>query len=178
MISLPIHGDVLRTPEHRFDGLPDFPWTPRYTEVDGLRIAAIDEGPRDAPAVLLMHGEPTWSFLYRKMIPVIRAAGYRAIARLFPSFVPATPEDPERAASERAWELFERWDKPFLTLFGSRDPITRSGERMWQQRVPGARGRPHAIVRGAGHFIQEDQGEEVTRRVVAFIGATPAGLGG
>ena len=76
-----IHQDrVLRTPEARFAGLTDFPYTPHYLELGGLRMAYIDEGPRDAPPVLLMHGEPTWSYLYRKMIPVLVAAGHRVLA--------------------------------------------------------------------------------------------------
>jgi hypothetical protein len=75
MNALPIVTDFLRTDESCFSHVPDFPYTPHYLEVGGLRVAYIDEGPRDAPAVLLMHGEPTWSFLYRKMIPVLLAAG-------------------------------------------------------------------------------------------------------
>jgi haloalkane dehalogenase len=302
--SLPRVQRVLRTPEYRFSNLPDFPYRPRWTQVGGLRIAHVDEGPRAASPVLLMHGEPTWSFLYRKMLPVLVAAGHRVVApdlvgfgrsdkpasvadysyrnhvlwmrawlaandlrgitlfcqdwgsliglrmaaemperfdrivlgngglptgatpmprafrvwrafsrwsplfpigrivnagcaqklrpeeiaaydapfpdlsyktaaRLFPGFVPATPADPERANNERAWEVFTRWEKPFLTLFGSRDPITRGGERVWQQRVPGAQGQPHEIIRGAGHFLQEDKGPEVAARIVSFIGSTP-----
>ena len=79
-ISLPNVPRVLRTPDERFANLPDFPYVPHYTDVGGLRIAHIDEGPRDGPIVLLMHGEPTWSFLYRKMIPVFSGAGHRVIA--------------------------------------------------------------------------------------------------
>jgi haloalkane dehalogenase len=305
MTALPTVTDILRTPEACFAQVPEFPYLPHYTQQGGLRIAYIDEGPRDAPVVLLMHGEPTWSFLYRKMIPVLLAAGlrviapdlvgfgrsdkparaadysycnhvlwmtawmeavdlqhatlfcqdwgsliglrmvaaapqrfdrvvlgngglptgtdfvpkafkiwrafarfspwfpigrivkagcaegltpqevaaydapfpsrkYRLAARLFPTFVPTTPDDPERQNNERAWEVFKRWDKPFLTLFSNRDPITRGGHRVWQQRVPGAQGQPHAVVRGAGHFLQEDRGAEVAAAVAAFIKATPA----
>jgi haloalkane dehalogenase len=302
--DLPRVGKVLRTPEERFAAIPDFPYQPRWTEIGGLRIAHVDEGPKMADAVLLMHGEPTWSFLYRKMVPVFVAAGLRVIvpdlvgfgrsdkladvrdysylnhvkwmkawleandfrhltlfcqdwgsliglrmaaelperfdrislgngglptgatplprafriwrafarwspvfpigrivnagcveklspaevaaydapfpssrykvaARLFPTFVPASPDDPERANNERAWGVFERWDKPFVTLFSSRDPITRGGDRMWQQRVPGARGQPHTTIRGAGHFLQEDKGPELAQAIVDFIRATP-----
>jgi haloalkane dehalogenase len=303
MTPLPEVTEVLRTPEACFDAVPDFPWAPRYTEVGGLRMAHIDEGPADAPPVLLMHGEPTWSFLYRKMIPVLLAAGHRVIApdlvgcgrsdkparaadysyarhvqwmlawlrtneldritlfcqdwgsliglrmataepdrferivlangglptgtspitpafrvwrtfalyspwfpvgrivktgcamplsaaeiaaydapfpssrykacvRSFPSFVPISPDDPERAANEQAWQVLEAWQKPFLTLFSSRDPITRGGERIFQQRVPGARGQPHATTRGAGHFLQEDKGAEVAAAIDRFIRET------
>ena len=304
MGPLPVIAGILRTPEERFARLPDFPYAPRYTEVGGLRIAHIDEGPRTAPPVLLMHGEPTWSFLYRKMIPALAAAGFRAIApdlagfgrsdkpaaktdysyrnhvrwmtawmekndlsdltlfgqdwgsliglrmaaaaperfsrivlangglptgttplppafriwrafarfspwfpigrivkagcvsgltpeevaaydapfpapeyliaaRLFPGFVPASPDDPERRDNEAAWQRFRRWEKPFLTLFSDRDPITRGGERIWQRAVPGAQGQPHAIIRDAGHFLQEDKGPELALAVAAFIRATP-----
>lgn len=71
---------MLRTPDERFAALPEYPWAPRYTEVDGLRIHHVEEGPGDADPVLMLHGEPTWSFLYRRMIPVLAAAGHRAVA--------------------------------------------------------------------------------------------------
>jgi haloalkane dehalogenase len=70
--------DVLRTPDERFEGLPDYPFAPRYAEVGGLRMHYVDEG--DGPVVLMLHGEPTWSFLYRKMIPIFVQGGFRAIA--------------------------------------------------------------------------------------------------
>src|ERR1051326_818122 len=72
--------ELLRTPDERFANLPDYPCAPHYVEVDGVRIHYLDEGPADAAPVLLMHGEPSWSYLYRKMIPTITAAGHRAIA--------------------------------------------------------------------------------------------------
>jgi haloalkane dehalogenase len=306
--GLPRVSKVLRTPEDRFAGVPDFPYPPHWTEVGGLRIAHVDAGPANADPVLLMHGEPTWSFLYRKMIPTLISAGHRVIApdlvgfgrsdkpaaasdysylnhvqwmsawlaandlrrltlfcqdwgsliglrmaaemperfdrivlgngglptgttplprafrvwrafarwspwfpigrivsagcvsklsaaeiaaydapfpgrhyrkaaRLFPGFVPASPDDPERSRNERAWEVFRRWDKPFLTLFSSRDPVTRGGEKVWQQRVPGAKGQPHMIIRQAGHFLQEDKGPEIAQAISSFMHATPRGPG-
>src|SRR4051794_41436132 len=72
--------DVYRTPDERFDGLTGYPFEPRYAEQDGLRMHFVDEGPRDGGTVLLLHGEPTWSFLYRHMVPVLTAAGLRAAA--------------------------------------------------------------------------------------------------
>ena len=75
----------VRTPDDRFLNLPDFPYTPHYAEVkdptggDPLRMAYIDEGPRDGQVMLLLHGEPSWSFLYRKMIPILVGAGHRVI---------------------------------------------------------------------------------------------------
>ena len=304
MHDLPAVQEILRTPEARFANLPAFPWAPHYTMVGGLRIAHVDEGPKDAAVVLLMHGEPAWSFLYRKMIPVLLQSGlrvvapdlvgfgrsdkparksdysyrnhvlwmqawmvanglrritlfcqdwgsliglrlaaaaperferivlangglptgttavppafriwrafaryspwfpigrivragcvagltaqevaaydapfpsgsYRVAARLFPGFVPTSPDDPERANNEAAWEVFRHWEKPFLTLFSNRDPVTRGGYKPWRKLVPGAQGQPHAVVRDAGHFLQEDKGAEVATAVAAFIRATP-----
>src|ERR1700759_599253 len=71
---------VLRTPEDRFAGLPDFGYPPRYADVDGLRLAYVESGPADGEPVLLLHGEASWSFLYRKVMPVLAEAGLRAIA--------------------------------------------------------------------------------------------------
>ena len=72
--------DYVRTPDSCFEALPDWPYEPHYVEIAGLRINSVDECPSNATPVLLLHGEPGWSYLYRKMIPVIAGAGYRAIA--------------------------------------------------------------------------------------------------
>ena len=75
--------NVLRTPDERFGNLPDYPFAAHYMEVGSgetaLRVHYLDEGPRDAAPILLLHGEPTWSYLYRKMIPPLVAAGHRVI---------------------------------------------------------------------------------------------------
>jgi len=76
--------DVVRTPDERFTGLPDFPFEARYRDWDGLRLAHVDEG--DGPPVVFFHGEPTWSFLWRKVMPPIRDAGFRCIAPDMPGF--------------------------------------------------------------------------------------------
>lgn len=72
--------EFVRTPDERFEDLPDYPFEPHYVTIDGLRMHYIDEGPVDGEVVLLLHGEPSWSYLYRKMIPVIANSGHRAIA--------------------------------------------------------------------------------------------------
>jgi haloalkane dehalogenase len=67
---------IVRTPDERFESLPGYDFEPHYFDIrDGLRVHYIDEGPADAAPVLLMHGEPSWSYLYRKMIPVLVKAG-------------------------------------------------------------------------------------------------------
>jgi haloalkane dehalogenase len=76
--------DIYRTPDERFADLPDFPWEPRYREWDGLRLAHIDEG--EGQAIVLFHGEPSWSFLYRKIMQVLLERGYRVIAPDQPGF--------------------------------------------------------------------------------------------
>jgi haloalkane dehalogenase len=72
--------EILRTPDNRFRQLPGYPFAPRYLDVDGVRMHYVDEGPRDSAPVLLLHGEPSWSYLYRKIIPLLTVAGHRAVA--------------------------------------------------------------------------------------------------
>jgi haloalkane dehalogenase len=76
--------DAVRTPDERFEGLPDFPFEAHYREVEGLRLAHLDEG--EGSPVIFMHGEPTWSFLWRKVIPPVRDAGFRCIAPDYAGF--------------------------------------------------------------------------------------------
>src|SRR5205823_5151187 len=77
-VDLRAVAEVCRTPDEAFEGLPGFPFEPRYREVDGLRLAHLDEG--DGKPVVFFHGEPTWSYLWRKVIPPVRDAGYRCLA--------------------------------------------------------------------------------------------------
>lgn len=121
--------DVVRTPDERFADLPDWPYAPHYVEVDDgeggtLRIHHVDEGPRDAPPVLLMHGEPSWSYLYRHLIGPLVAAGHRVIAPDLVGFgrsdKPAQQAD-YTYARHVEWmrqALFDRLDLRDLTYFG------------------------------------------------------------
>lgn len=292
---------VLRTPDERFATLPDYPFQPNYDTVgEALRVHYLDEGPLGAPAVLMMHGQPSWSYLYRRMIPPVVSAGYRVLApdlvgfgrsdkpaeqsaytyenhvawmlewldrrdlsnvvlfcqdwggliglrlvaarpdlfagvvagntglpegrgmspafqqwldfsqnvpelpvggvlqmgsgrtltdaevaaydapfpdetykagaRAFPRLVPLTPEHASVAENKAAWAVLERFDKPFVTCFSDADPITSGGERVFQDRVPGARGQPHRTIAGGGHFLQEDAPEELAAIVVDLRG--------
>ncbi len=291
---------TLRTPDSQFENLPDYPFAENYVEIDGIRMHYVDEGPRDGNIVLLLHGEPSWSYLYRFMIPPLRdaglrviapdligfgksdkpvrksdysyaahvdwmrqfvemldlneitlfcqdwgsliglrvaaeneqrfarialgngglptgdqempraftiwrafalyspwfpigriiqkatvtelpddvvaaydapfpSAGYKAGARAFPALVPVRPDDPASDANRAAWKVFAEWQKPFLTTFSNRDPITRGGEKPWQEMVPGARDREHVRIKNAGHFLQEDKGPELADILIAFV---------
>ena len=97
---------------------------------------------------------------------------YKEGARIFPSLVPVTPDDPAAEDNRRAWEKLRLFDKPFLTAFSDGDPITRGGDILLQSMIPGARGRNHVTIKGAGHFLQEDKGEELAAVVVDFIRGT------
>ncbi|MBW2062428.1 MAG: haloalkane dehalogenase [Deltaproteobacteria bacterium] len=321
--------EILRTPDDRFSNLPDFSFKANYLEVPDseggqLRIHYIDEGPSDAAPVVLFHGEPTWSFLYRKMIPVLVSAGHRVLAPdmigfgksdkptkktdytfprhlewmrswllqldlrsitffgqdwgsliglticaleenrvdrimisngalpdprhfermveardtgsddpeaftrwqnwiekqeslevskimtneipdlkieglwlklsdaeraaydapfpdatyqagalIFPLLAPRGPEDADtlRYFTE-AWEVFDRWEKPFLTAFGKSDPILGWADKIFQKYVPGAKGQPHTEFSDGVHFIQEQYGPELARIMNDFIAAT------
>lgn len=108
--------DVLRTPEERFAGLPDFPFEPHHVEVDDgdggrLRVHHLDEGPSDGPVVLLMHGEPSWCFLYRKMVPVLVDAGLRCVA---PDLVGFGRSDKPAAQADHTYARHVEWMRQAL----------------------------------------------------------------
>jgi haloalkane dehalogenase len=98
---------------------------------------------------------------------------FKAGARQFPTLVPISPEDPAAAANKAAWEFWFKSELPFLTAFSDSDPITRGGDIFFRRVVPGTRGQPHTTIAKAGHFLQEDRGEELARVVVDFIAQTP-----
>ena len=112
---------TLRTPDDRFASLPDFPFAPHYVEItdaDGtsLRVHHLDEGPPDGPVALLMHGEPSWSFLYRHMIPPLVAAGFRCIA---PDLVGFGRSDKPAARTDHTYARHVEWMRQ--TLFDCLD---------------------------------------------------------
>jgi haloalkane dehalogenase len=115
---------VLRTPEDRFADLPDFEFTPHYADVGGLRLAYVESGPAGGEPALLLHGEPSWSFLYRKVIPVLADAGLRAIAVDLAGFGRSDkPADVAEHSYARHVEwiralAFDRLDLRALTLVG------------------------------------------------------------
>ena len=98
--------EVLRTPDERFQNLPGYNFEPHYADVGGLRMHYIDEGPRVAAPVLMLHGEPSWCYLYRKMIPIITAAGYRAVA---PDLIGFGRSDKPASQSDYTYQAHVDW---------------------------------------------------------------------
>ena len=290
---------LLRTPDGRFENLPDFPFEPHYVEINGARVHYVDEGAGET--ILCLHGEPTWSYLYRKMIPILaehhrviamdfigfgrsdkfsdsedytfqmhsdtlagfiqqldlrgvtavvqdwggliglpvatqmpdrfsrlvimntglatgdvpategfmkwRAyasgtpdlpcgtivrrsavnresitddivaaydapfpdATYKAGAQKFPLLVPIDPNQAGAREMREAREALSRWTKPALVMFSDGDPVTRGGDRFFRKLIPSAKDEPEIVIEGAGHFLQEEKGEDIARHVVSFI---------
>ena len=94
--------------------------------------------------------------------------------RAMPGLVPTSPNDPATAANRAAWERLAAWDKPFLVAFSDRDPITAGMAPILKGAIPGAAGLEHPVIMGAGHFLQEDEGERLGEVIVGFIRAHPA----
>ena len=116
--------NILRTPDSCFDNLPDWDFKPHYTEISDsttgqyLRLAYVDEGPRDGPAVLLMHGEPTWSYLYRHIIPQLVALGYRVVA---PDLIGFGRSDKPADRNDYTYERHVAWLSSWLTTMDLSD---------------------------------------------------------
>ncbi|MEM1334803.1 MAG: haloalkane dehalogenase, partial [Actinomycetota bacterium] len=94
---------------------------------------------------------------------------FKAGARIFPSLVPISPDDPAAAANQAAWEAFEQWDKPLICCFSDGDPVTAGGDKPFRARVPGAQGQPHVTIEGAHHFFQEDAAPQLAQLIVEAI---------
>lgn len=94
---------------------------------------------------------------------------YKAGARAFPSLIPTTPDDVASAANRAAWDQLARFDRPFLCCFSDSDPITAGADAKLLDVVPGTAGQPHTTIVGAGHFLQEDAGEELAQVLVDWL---------
>ena len=91
---------------------------------------------------------------------------HKAGARIFPALVPTDPSMAGVAENLEAWKVLKAWDKPFLTAFSDQDPVTKGGEKIFQKLVPGAKGQPHKILNGGGHFLQEDVHAELSEMLI------------
>ncbi|MBU8824505.1 haloalkane dehalogenase [Mycolicibacterium goodii] len=297
---------TLRTPDERFAHLPEFAYSPRYCDIDDgeggqLRVAWVEDGPAHAEPVLLLHGEPSWSFLYRRMIPILVAAGHRVICpdlvgfgrsdkptrvedhtyarhvewmrallfdalelrkvtlvgqdwggliglrlaaehqdrfanivvantglptgdipmpeiwwqfrdamqkapkvdvgrfvasgcrrplsddvraaydapfpddsycagpRAMPGLVPTAPDDSAAEANRSAWKTLRASTIPMLVAFSDGDPITGGMAPIFKKEMRGAHGIEHPVISGAGHFLQEDAGEDLAAEIVQFL---------
>jgi haloalkane dehalogenase len=297
---------VLRTPDERFENLPGFAFDPHYLEMGEVRVHYLDEGdPNSGEVFLCLHGEPSWSFLYRKMIPELAEVGrvlapdfigfgrsdkytdflaytydmhyntivdfiesldlynitlvcqdwggligltvaannpdrfgrlvimntflptgeeekpeafiqWRAFAErlgvrlpvgriirgacanpdaipdeviaayeapfpdkeykvgpaAFPLLVPMKPDDRGAAEMKLARQKLSKWQKPALVMFSDSDPIMRGGDHFFRRLIPGAANQPEITIKDAGHFLQEEKGEEIAGHIVAFIKRT------
>ncbi len=111
--------DALRTPDDRFENLPDYRFAPHFTTLaDGMRVHHVDEGPPDASPVLMLHGEPSWSYLYRSMIPVFAQAGMRAVA---PDLVGFGKSDKPTAIEDYSYQQHMDWLTEWLVALDLRD---------------------------------------------------------
>ena len=101
------------------------------------------------------------------------AEEYKVGAREFPLCVPFFPGDAEGEKNQAAWETLKKFDKPFLTTFSDDDPVTKGADRRFQRDVPGAQNQDHKVIKGAGHFVQEDAPEEFATNIIDFCKANP-----
>ena len=96
---------------------------------------------------------------------------FKAGLRQLTALIPLTRNDPGAAIGRATMAALQQWHRPFLTAYSDGDPATRGWEKVFQERIPGARGQDHTTVTGAGHFVQEQKGDELGRIIAAFVGS-------
>ena len=146
--------EVFRTPDERFEGLPGYDCAPHYVDVDGLRLHRVDEGEQDASPIVCFHGEPTWAFLYRKMLRPLVAAGHRVICPDYAGF--GRSDKP----THRGWYTYERHVELMSSLLAVLDlhdatvvvQAHAEDEAAAERLERELRLRAHAALRAAGVF--------------------------
>ena len=127
----------------------------------------------DPPVGLLIAGSVDGRTLGAEEIAAYDApfpdASYKMAVRAMPSQVPTLSDDPTLPAQKAAWEVFAKWEKPFLCAFCDNDPVTRGGDRPFRERVPGAQGQPHVTIEGGSHFFQEGRAAELAKVIIDFV---------
>jgi haloalkane dehalogenase len=134
----------VRTPDECFDGLPDYPWEPNFANVDGMRMHYVEAGDRSGEVVLLLHGQPDWSYLYRKMIPVLADAGFRVIA---PDLIGFGKSDKPVQLADYRFLHHVAWVEEFIDVLGLHaiTPVVQDWGSLIGLRCVG--NRPHRFAR-------------------------------
>ncbi len=96
---------------------------------------------------------------------------YKAGARIFPALVPTSPDQPGAPENREAWKVLRAWEKPFVTCFSDKDPVTAGGDRVFQKLVPGTAGQPHVTIENGGHFLQEDKPQALAQLIIEVAAA-------
>lgn len=121
---------------------------------------------------------------YQPMSKAVKAAykapfpsnKYKAGAKIFPALVPGDPDDPGVREMTRARKALAEWKKPALVLFSDKDPITGGAQKFFRGIIPSAKEQPEITIKDAGHFLQEDKGEDIARHILEFMERTPLNL--
>ncbi len=149
----------LRTPSERFKRLPNYPFQENYVDLDGLRMHYVDEGPKDGKVILMLHGEPSWSYLYRYMIPVCAAAGHRVIA---PDLIGFGKSDKPTHINDYSFQTHMDWMKNFIEKLDLKDMTLVCqdwGSLIGLRLAAENEARFSAIVLGNGMLPTGDEGE-------------------
>lgn len=178
---LEMAGAMRRIPEERaaaFAVWQKYCWETEDLPVGFMLWTSVERPARWRQGLALLLNRLGFAKL-RSSTPVGRAydapfpdPSYKMGVRAMPSQVPTLPDDPSLDAQAKAWQFYETFQKPFLCAFSDQDPVTKGGERIFIERVPGARGQPHTTITGGGHFVQEDCPAELTKVIVDFIRST------